>query len=229
MKNREKTFYKLTTDVNLREIYDLADTSTENTFYEMGWFDKWGSHLRIYNNNIGFLDKLEGLVTIELLHNELESQFNNIHYYTALEWLDNTLLICKDRFRKSGEEILNEAIKWCETKKKVLSIKKPIKGKYSIKEVKIAYFCLGIKITKDNYLTILKKYTNSGSNKILQKQITKTSDLTATRDNRPADTKHLKSLKGAERLLSGINDKSAQNTIKQAISTFESNFNSKHN
>ena len=100
MKNREKTFYKLTTDVNLREIYDLADTSTENTFYEMGWFDKWGSHLRIYNNNIGFLDKLEGLVTIELLHNELESQFNNIHYYTALEWLDNTLLICKDRFRK---------------------------------------------------------------------------------------------------------------------------------
>ena len=96
-------------------------------------------------------------------------------------------------------------------------------NRYSLKEVKIAYFCLKEMITNQNYSSILKKYTCHTSNKILQNPITKTSDLTATRENKAADTKHLKSLEAAKRLLSGIKNQSAIKTLNQAISTFESN------
>ena len=101
-------------------------------------------------------------------------------------------------------------------------------NKYSIKEVKIAFFCLGKMITNKNYSSILKKHTVYTSNKILQNPITKNSDLTATRENKAADTKHLKSLEGAKRLLSGIKNQSAIKTLNQAISTFESNYSLKY-
>ena len=96
-------------------------------------------------------------------------------------------------------------------------------NRYSLKEVKIAYFCLGEMITNQNYSSILKTHTVHTSNKILQNPITKNSDLTAIRENKAADTKHLKSLEAAKRLLSGIKNQSAIKTLNQAISTFESN------
>jgi|GEM_PF-3351610 len=97
--------------------------------------------------------------------------------------------------------------------------------KYAPKEIKIAYFCLKNKsITKDNYLEILEEYSESRSDKILQKPIYKSNQLTSISENKTADTKHLKALKNAKRLLSGIKNEVALKSINQVISTFEANY-----
>ena len=100
--------------------------------------------------------------------------------------------------------------------------------KYKLKEIKIAYFCLGERINKNNYLGILKRYSDSSSDKILQNPIVKTSQLTAISENKTTDSKHLESLKNAERLLLGMNDKEALNSLKQITSTFQDNFRKKY-
>jgi len=96
---------------------------------------------------------------------------------------------------------------------------------YKLKEIKIAFFCLpNKKISEENYLKILNKYSTSRSNKILQKPIVKSNQLTNISENKTADTKHLKALKNAKRLLSGIKNEYAIKNISQLISTFELNY-----
>ena len=56
-----------------------------------------------------------------MLYFELEYQLKNIQYHNTLDWLNHTLFICKDRFRESKKEILNEVVKWCKAKKKVIT------------------------------------------------------------------------------------------------------------
>ncbi len=193
---------------------------------------------RIHNNNIAFLDRLEGLESLADLRKELQFQLDDLLYnYTEKEWLEHTVFICKDRFRESGKEILNETVKWCDNqlKNSVEPTKDQQVTEYKPKEVKIAYFCLEQRITEDNYLEILEKYTTSKSKKILQKPFVKSNQLTSSTGDKTANTKHLKSLINAERLLkskrvvtSGIKLKEALKSIKRIISTFESNSRSEH-
>jgi len=233
MKNREKTFYKLTSDSNLNEIYKLSESTESDMFFKMGWWTKYGANLRIYNNNIAFLDKLEGFENLSDLKEELQFQLDKRqHNYTQKDWLEHTLFICKDRFKESGKEILNEAIKWCN-----LPPNKPTtKNTYTLKAIKIAYFLLGEFINKNNYKEILNLHSNSTSNKILQEQIFKNSQLRMLGTNKTASTKHLKSLNEAKQLLSsgqivtsGKKIENALNSLKQIISTFSSNYNNEYN
>ncbi len=103
------------------------------------------------------------------------------------------------------------------------------KNTYSLKAVAIAYFCLGITINEDNYKEILDEHTKFKSNKILQKTIVRTSQLTTLTEDKTADKKHLNTLIDAERLLSGKKNEKATKSIKQFISTFESKFNDFYN
>ena len=138
---------------------------------------------------------------------------------------DNSICLKKEEHIGYSHTIHSHLMQVFEKKLGVDVKKKHISrvNKYSLKEVKIAYFCLEEMITNQNYSSILKKHTCHTSNKILQNPITKTSDLTATRENKAADTKHLKSLEAAKRLLSGIKNQSAIKSLNQVISTFESN------
>tara|TARA_R110000744_G_scaffold143823_1_gene255766 strand:+ start:1605 stop:2306 length:702 start_codon:yes stop_codon:yes gene_type:complete len=227
VKNREKTFYKLTNDSRLDEAYKLAETTEPDMFFKMGWQAKFGSNLRIYNNNIAFLDRLEGFENLHDLKEELQFQLANRQYnYTRKEWLEHTIFICKNRYRESGEEIFNEAIKWCKTPTK----SRTTENKYSLKAVKIAYFLLREYINEQNYKEILKRHTTYTSNKILQNPIIKSLQLTALIEDKTAAEKHLKTLKEAEQLLNsgqmvtnGNKIKEALKALSQIISTFSSN------
>lgn len=102
--------------------------------------------------------------------------------------------------------------------------KKQDSNNYSQKQVAIAYFFLDELINEETYEAILKKHTSTTSKKILQKLIVKTSQLTSLAENKTTDTKHLKDLKEAKRLLSGIKNEDAENSINQVISTFTTNY-----
>ncbi|GFD92204.1 hypothetical protein KUL156_41790 [Alteromonas sp. KUL156] len=147
-------------------------------------------------------DKMSQLLKLESTEqNNTKSVYrkNRIKNYILMkEWIKGLRILLEDK-KKKDEEL------------------------YSPKEIKIAFFCLGEKITEENYLKILKKYSSSRSNKILQNPIYKSNQLTRLSGDKGSNTKHLKSLKNAQRLLSGINDSGALKSINQYISAFESN------
>ena len=119
---------------------------------------------------------------------------------------------------------LKESKQGVETKK---SDKKKVKKKsFSHKQIAIAYYIIGNpKIDANNYKEILKKHSNTHSNKILQKLITKNSQLTELKEDKTADTKHLNDLNKAVELLSGIKKTKEVERLMAFISTFESNYN----
>lgn len=103
---------------------------------------------------------------------------------------------------------------------------KASKSGYSQRQIAIAYYIIGKpKIDITNYKEILKKHSNTTSNKILQKLITKNAQLTELTEDKSADTKHLIDLNKAVELLRGIKKTNESERLKAFISTFESNFN----
>ena len=180
-----------------------------------------------------FRNKSEVMSNVEYNYNEIKHlsfSSGNWNLYKSVDGKgkripDNSVCLKKEEHIGYSHTIHSHLMQVFEKKLGVDVKKKYISkvNKYSIKEVKIAYFCLGEMISNQNYSSILKKHTVYTSNKILQNPITKNSDLTATRENKTADTKHLKSLEGAKRLLNGIKNQSAIKTLNLAISIFKSN------
>lgn len=99
---------------------------------------------------------------------------------------------------------------------------------FTQKQIAIAYYVLGITLNEKNYLEILKKHSKTTSSKILQKLITKNKQLTTLSNNKTTDTKHLRDLNEAKRLLSGIKKTNEVKLINGYINTFESNYKSEY-
>lgn len=112
---------------------------------------------------------------------------------------------------------------------------KPIKkqsaktNSYSIKQIAIAYSIMNILITSENAETILKKHSNFiSASKLLQKRISKVSELSKISENKTVDTKHLKDLQAAKRLMSGMKNTKAINDIDRVITAFTTAYNNKY-
>jgi hypothetical protein len=160
----------------------------------------------------------------------LQRQFyeRNCHEIVLAIGIDNY----KKRFKRL-EEIRTSAIQY---KKDLLRIEnkaveanvKPApkteqKGKksYSLRQVCISYHFMG-GITEKNGAKLLKLHTRFKSvPKLLQKVITKASDLTTLSENKTTDTKHLNDLKAAKRLISGKKNKEALKRITHTITQFQ--------
>ncbi len=97
---------------------------------------------------------------------------------------------------------------------------------YSQKQIAIAYFFLGITINENNFKEMLKKHSVTRSSKILQKLITKNSQITSLTKNKTVDSKHLKDLVAAKRLIVSKKNKEALEKIDQIITTFNNDFDS---
>jgi hypothetical protein len=175
-------------------------------------------------------DLLESMVHTTHFINMLREGFDDPKYKTIIKKMVKEMIESSERYIKnpllSGINVkklryqLDELLdldKWLGKRPQ------PQNQKYSLKSVKIAYFCMDIRIIESNYLSILKEHTEYTSKKILQKQIAKTSDITSITENKTADRKHLKALLDAERLLNGINHQDAIKDIGHLISTFTSN------
>lgn len=126
------------------------------------------------------------------------------------------------------KNIVKPIIEYLRTNEAILNKRKPTKENkqksYTQKQVAIAYYVQGITITENNALGILKKHTETSSLKILQKLITKNSQLTTILETKTASTKHLNDLKRAKELLSGIKNKRAVTDIDRFISVFQTNY-----
>ncbi len=94
---------------------------------------------------------------------------------------------------------------------------------YSQRQVAIACFVLDIKLTEENGLLYLAKYTKTKSvQKFLTKRIYRTKELTEASENKSTNTKHLNDLMAATRLIRGIHNPNAEKAISQYIKAFES-------
>lgn len=99
-----------------------------------------------------------------------------------------------------------------------------VKNNYSLKQVAIAYFVMSEPITKENASDILKKHTKFSSEvKFLSKIIRSTKSLTTPTENKTSNTKHLKNLLAAKRLISGMKNKKAESAIDKYIQAFNTN------
>lgn len=99
------------------------------------------------------------------------------------------------------------------------------KNGYSQRQIAIAYYIIGKpKIDLTNYKEILKKHSTTTSPKILQKLITKNSQLIELTEDKSADTKHLNDLNKAVELLRGIKKIHEAKRLKAFISAFESKY-----
>jgi len=100
---------------------------------------------------------------------------------------------------------------------------------YSIKQIAIAYSIMNILITSENAETILKEHSKfTSASKLLQKRINKVSELSKISENKTADTKHLKDLQAAKRLMSGMKNKNAINDIDRVIAAFTTAYKNKY-
>ena len=97
---------------------------------------------------------------------------------------------------------------------------------YSLRQVAIAYAVMGVQITNDNASEILNKHTIYRSvSKLLAKRVYRVNDLINTTGNKTVDTKHLKNLEAAKRLISGMKNKEMEKSISCIITAFQNNFN----
>jgi hypothetical protein len=99
---------------------------------------------------------------------------------------------------------------------------------YSQKQIAIAYYIMGVTLNEKNVKGILEKHSKTKSMKILQKLVTKNSQLTSLLDSKTANTKHLNDLKEAKRLLSGIKNKKAITDIDRIITAFKTSYENKY-
>lgn len=103
------------------------------------------------------------------------------------------------------------------------------KDVFSQRQIAIACFFLGIQLTKENGREILKKYGDSTSvQKLLSKRISKASELALLSESKTRDTKHLKDLEAAKRLISGKKDRKAIKDINAVIAAFQQNYKAKY-
>lgn len=96
---------------------------------------------------------------------------------------------------------------------------------YSHKSIAIAYCILGIPITTENAQEILSRHSQLKSfKKLLGTRISKPSQLTLLSENKSADGKHLKALRSAKQLLSGMKNKTAIKAIDTVIAAFQNHY-----
>lgn len=101
--------------------------------------------------------------------------------------------------------------------------------KFTQKQIAIAYFFMGEQITKDNAGKILSELSNTMSiAKLLSKRVSKASDLTGISENKTTDTKHLKDLQAAKRLITGKKNTKAAKAIDTVITAFSNTYRSKY-
>lgn len=99
-----------------------------------------------------------------------------------------------------------------------------VSGNFSHRQIAIAYFCMGTKITKENTMKITQKHSQTHSLKILQKLFLKPNQLMNFTGNKSADKKHLNDLIAAERLMSGIKRKTIAIDLSPIITAFDKAF-----
>lgn len=95
--------------------------------------------------------------------------------------------------------------------------------KYRPKEVAIAYRAMNRRFDESNYIEVLSKHSEAKSKKILQNPIKNLNDLSRTGLNKTADSKHLKSLVAAKRLVIEEGDFSAAESLEAVIQSFKRN------
>src|SRR6201997_1893832 len=166
------------------------------------------------------------VLNLRLITNAKLGYEANIHKeWTAEEKIRNTpkkqpvfeqlISFCKNLIVQYSELLELEG-KTGTKQKAVVSKKK--KNSFSLRQIAIAYVLMDTIITKENAEEILKKHsTLNSTDKLIQKRINKRSDLIKLTENKSTDTKHLKDLKEAERLLSGTKNEQAKTEIKRVI------------
>jgi hypothetical protein len=98
-------------------------------------------------------------------------------------------------------------------------------GNYTHKQITIAFYIMDILITPQNAKDILKKYSQTKSvEKLLQKRINKKKALISISENKTTDTKHLRDLEAAKRLIASTKKRKAIVEINHIIATFQSEF-----
>ncbi len=159
---------------------------------------------------------------LTLLENSIETLKNWMFLDLMATPLSTHLIKIKHAFNESYD--LSEIELLIKANTKVKKVVTQNANNFSQKQIAIAYFMLRITITEDNYLSILKKHSQTTSNKILQKRVSKSSDLTSLKYNRTSDTKHLNDLKAAKRLLSGMKKEKEIKALEDYISTFKAKY-----
>jgi hypothetical protein len=208
-------------------IQPRIDTSLAKTKDEL---------LRIFSfiitvNDNDFIKKIEGL-NDQMFLRELNAHYTayNTKCKDMTDWLNHTSKLIKSM--PNNIYLMPIFKEWQKTK--IHEVKKNLIKKsdkeYSLKEVAIACFAMGITLTNDNYKEYVTKYCpNKDGAKIVQKRINRTTDLTNITENKSADSKHLKALMGAKRLLSGIDNRKAIKELDHYIQAFQVNFDNHYN
>jgi hypothetical protein len=110
------------------------------------------------------------------------------------------------------------------------SLKSKKSNSYSHKQIAIAYSVMDITISKENAGKILKEHsTLKSTDKLIQKRINRPSELTKLSENKTVDSKHLKDLYEAERLIMGKKNEKAKAGIKLIIKAFETSYQKTYN
>jgi len=148
------------------------------------------------------------------------NEFENSNFYNlmeAIEGFDKSTMSNGIKLKEIAIDFLNELKILRESKSPQQKKELNKDNSYSQKQIAIAYYVMGITITEKNAKGIIEKHSTTKSKKILQKLITKTNQLTVLTNNKTTDTKHLRDLKEAKRLLSGIKMKKSKHDINFII------------
>ena len=161
---------------------------------------------------------------IKIIANVLEDWiFEQMEYESDIR--KEKLKIINEGVKVYVKELFNTPQKSTSDKKTNIKKEPSVLHTYSHPQIAIAYCLLGISINDENAENILTKHSNLKSwKKLVQKRITKKSDLTKLSRNKTSDTKHKKNLMAAKRLVSGINNKSAMDELDRIIAAFDANF-----
>jgi len=196
----------------------------------------------IQRNGLIFRQSLNGLNRVEVI-DAIKVQYS--YYKETCNNMSNWLNATKDLIikgfnieKKLSKEIQYDFNTWYDNEISINELSKPQQSNiinlktnklkdnksFTQRQIAIAYYILGITLNEKNYLEILKKHSETTSSKILQKLIIKPKQLTILSNNKTTDTKHLRDLNEAKRLLSGIKKTNEVKLINGYINTFESNY-----
>lgn len=163
--------------------------------------------------------KLLGFKTLAVFAKHELQQLDR-HYKASMGWFP-----LFDQWKDFLKEISHTGTLPTPKKISQLSAKSDAKSKkqqFSLRQIAIAYSVMGVLIDKDKAPGILKKYsTYTSGAKLVQKRINKLKTLTVASDNKTTNTKHLKDLTEAKRLISGTKNAKAKIEIARIIQEFE--------
>ncbi|AXT56219.1 hypothetical protein J8L88_12540 [Aquimarina sp. MMG015] len=175
------------------------------------------------------------LKSLEIINNSLDALSDQEMENKVLQQEDENYIELQKEFFEQKQGVYEKKLLIEKEKSNLNQISKKVKktkqsknNNFSQKQIAIAYFIKGIVITSDNYLEILRKHSSTKSEKILQKRIYKPNELTRLSQNKTTDSKHLKDLQEAKRLLNNLKDTKAVNDLEAVISTFTSNYNANY-